>query len=429
MSRGRRRWPAGRTRGILRAPVPHWRGGAEMSIRPRRLRFTPAMRRLVRETALTPADFIYPLFVCPGEGVKREISAMPGNYQMSVDKLVEESREVVALARRHLPPRLPPLLRARHRPRRRGARAVQHRPLRPGPGPAPGDQRLRRPRGAARTLDPAPGRVDPHPDQPAAALGAPPGDERLRNYLWMGLISQAGVTLGLSLLGLGSTFRPDYDIWMAAATLSTLPPLIFFLILWFLAGIFFVPTFLKRTRNLMNDETMLIVCVGLCLLMVMLAVEVGFSAALGAFIMGSILAETTQAERIEHLIKSVKDLFAAIFFVSVGMMIDPRVLQDYALPLLIIILITIAGKFLTTAIGALLSGQSLKHPFAASQQSKIQNQKSKIPCRFLTNLRVSATMNSMPSSAPAKRPPRARLTCWPRTVTASRPRRAARAAT
>lgn len=141
--------------------------------------------------------------------------------------------------------------------------------------------------------------------------------------------------------------------------------LMFFLILWFLAGIFFVPTFLKRTRNLMNDETMLIVCVGMCILMVMLAVEVGFSAALGAFIMGSILAETTQAERIEHLVKSVKDLFASIFFVSVGMMIDPRVLQEYAIPLLIIILITIFGKFITTALGALLSGQSLKHAVQA----------------------------------------------------------------
>lgn len=139
----------------------------------------------------------------------------------------------------------------------------------------------------------------------------------------------------------------------------------FFLILWFLAGIFFVPTFLKRTRNLMNDETMLIVCVGLCLLMVMLAVEVGFSAALGAFIMGSILAETTQAERIEHLIKSVKDLFAAIFFVSVGTMIDPRVLRDYAVPLLVIIMITIFGKFIATALGAILSGQSLKHSVQA----------------------------------------------------------------
>lgn len=141
--------------------------------------------------------------------------------------------------------------------------------------------------------------------------------------------------------------------------------LTFFLILWFLAGIFFIPTFLKRTRNLMNDETMLVVCVAMCLLMVMLAVEVGFSAALGAFIMGSILAETTQAERIEHLVKSVKDLFAAIFFVSVGMMIDPRVLQEYALPLLIITLITIAGKFLTTTLGALLAGQSLKQAVQA----------------------------------------------------------------
>src|SRR5690606_38559699 len=100
-------------------------------------------------------------------------------------------------------------------------------------------------------------------------------------------------------------------------------------------------------------------------LMVMLAVQVGFSAALGAFIMGSILAETTQAERIEHLVKAVKDLFAAIFFVSVGMMIDPRVLQEYALPLLLITLITVFGKLITTAIGALLSGQSLKHAVQA----------------------------------------------------------------
>jgi monovalent cation:H+ antiporter-2, CPA2 family len=135
----------------------------------------------------------------------------------------------------------------------------------------------------------------------------------------------------------------------------------FFLILWFLAGIFFIPTFLKRTRKLMNDETMLIVSLGLCLGMVLLAVEVGFSAALGAFIMGSILAETTQAERIEHLVKSVRDLFAAVFFVSVGMMIDPGVLKDYAYPILIITLVTIVGKFITTALGALVSGQSLKH--------------------------------------------------------------------
>jgi CPA2 family monovalent cation:H+ antiporter-2 len=139
----------------------------------------------------------------------------------------------------------------------------------------------------------------------------------------------------------------------------------FFLILWFLAGIFFVPTFLKRTSKLLNDETLLILSIGMCLLMVMLAVEVGFSAALGAFIMGSILAETTQAERIETLIKSVKDLFAAVFFVSVGTMIDPPVLLEYFMPILIITAVTILGKFVTTALGAILSGQSLKHSVQA----------------------------------------------------------------
>lgn len=110
----------------------------------------------------------------------------------------------------------------------------------------------------------------------------------------------------------------------------------------------------------MNDETMLIVAIALCLLMVLLAVKVGFSAALGAFIMGSILAETTQAEHIEHLTKSVKDLFAAIFFVSVGMLIDPSILIDYTVPILIITLATVFGKFLSSGLGALISGQPLK---------------------------------------------------------------------
>ncbi|WP_219226710.1 cation:proton antiporter [Pedobacter antarcticus] len=136
--------------------------------------------------------------------------------------------------------------------------------------------------------------------------------------------------------------------------------LCFFLILWFIGGIFLVPTFLKATKKLMNDETMLIVSIALCLIMVMLAVKVGFSPALGAFIMGSILAETTQAEKIEHLTKSVKDLFAAIFFVSVGMMIDPGILLDYAVPILVITLATILGKFLSSGLGALVSGQPLK---------------------------------------------------------------------
>jgi CPA2 family monovalent cation:H+ antiporter-2 len=134
----------------------------------------------------------------------------------------------------------------------------------------------------------------------------------------------------------------------------------FFLILWFLGGIFIVPTFLKWTKKLMNDEMLLIVSLALCLLMVILAVKVGFSPALGAFIMGSILAETTQAEKIEHLTKSVKDLFGAVFFVSVGMLIDPSILVAYWKPILIITVVTIVGKFITSGGGALLSGQPLK---------------------------------------------------------------------
>lgn len=136
--------------------------------------------------------------------------------------------------------------------------------------------------------------------------------------------------------------------------------LIFFLILWFVGGIFFIPTFLKKTKSLLNDETTLIISLALCLTMVVLASNAGFSPALGAFIMGSIIAETTKAEWIEHLIKPVKDLFGAVFFVSVGMLINPQTLGEYWLPVLIITLVTIVGKTLSTTIGALISGQPLK---------------------------------------------------------------------
>ncbi|HEV7332364.1 MAG TPA: cation:proton antiporter [Flavisolibacter sp.] len=136
--------------------------------------------------------------------------------------------------------------------------------------------------------------------------------------------------------------------------------LLFFLVMWFLMGIFLIPTFLRRTKKLMNNEMLLIVSLALCLLMVVLAHQAGFSPALGAFIMGSLLAETTKAERIEHLIQPVKDLFGAIFFVSVGMLIDPSVLGEYAVPIFILCLVTIVGKVLSTTIGALLSGQTLQ---------------------------------------------------------------------
>lgn len=136
--------------------------------------------------------------------------------------------------------------------------------------------------------------------------------------------------------------------------------LVFFLTLWFIGGIFFIPTLLKRIKPMLSDEMLLIISLSLCLLMVYLASEAGFSPALGAFIMGSILAETNQGVKIEHLVSPIKDLFGAIFFISVGMMIDPSILQEYWIPVLLIIVITIVGKLFSSGLGALISGQPLK---------------------------------------------------------------------
>ena len=136
--------------------------------------------------------------------------------------------------------------------------------------------------------------------------------------------------------------------------------LVFFLTAWFLGGIFFIPSLLKKAKDLLTDEMLLIISLALCLMMVILASNVGFSPALGAFIMGSIIAETTQAEHIEHLVKPVKDLFGAIFFVSVGMLIDPVMLYEHAIPVIILTFVTIFGQSISSTIGALISGQPLK---------------------------------------------------------------------
>lgn len=136
--------------------------------------------------------------------------------------------------------------------------------------------------------------------------------------------------------------------------------LIFFLTIWFVVGIFFIPTLLKKAKHLLTDEMMLIISLALCLLMVIFAANVGFSPALGAFIMGSIIAETAQAEHIEHLVKPVKHLFGAVFFVSVGMLINLDTLVEFAFPVAILTLVVIFGQSISSTIGALLSGQPLK---------------------------------------------------------------------
>ncbi|MCC6635819.1 MAG: cation:proton antiporter, partial [Chitinophagaceae bacterium] len=140
----------------------------------------------------------------------------------------------------------------------------------------------------------------------------------------------------------------------------TVLKLVFFLALWFIMGIFLLPTLLKKAKKWLDDENLLLLSIGLCLGMVVLAVHVGFSAELGAFIMGSIVAETTSAEKVEHLVKPIKDLFGAVFFVSVGMMIDPQAIIEYKWAVLAVTLLTFFGKILSTTLGAVISGQPLK---------------------------------------------------------------------
>lgn len=131
------------------------------------------------------------------------------------------------------------------------------------------------------------------------------------------------------------------------------------LVVWFIVGVFLIPTLLRKARPLMSKETLLIVSLGLCFLMVVLAVTMGYSAAFGAFMMGSILAETIEAEQINDVVAPVKDLFGAIFFVSVGMMVDPTIIAQYWLPIIVLILIIIVGQSIFGTLGYMLSGQPL----------------------------------------------------------------------
>ena len=136
--------------------------------------------------------------------------------------------------------------------------------------------------------------------------------------------------------------------------------LIFFLILWFVIGIYLIPTFLKKIKKFLNSETLLVISLGLCLIMVVIATYAGFSAALGAFVMGSILAGTNEAESIEKIVAPVKDLFGAIFFVSVGMLVEPSLLVQHIGPILFLTVVVIVGQIFYATLGFLVAGQNLK---------------------------------------------------------------------
>ncbi len=157
----------------------------------------------------------------------------------------------------------------------------------------------------------------------------------------------------LSTVSVSSSFE-------GGALVGSIFKLVFYLVLWLVMGIYLIPLILRKAKKLLSDETLLVVSLGLCFMMVVIAAKTGFSAAFGAFIMGSILAETLEAEHIERLVKPVKDLFGAIFFVSVGMMVDPSLIGKYWLPILVITLTVIIGQATFATLGVLLSGQRLR---------------------------------------------------------------------
>lgn len=166
--------------------------------------------------------------------------------------------------------------------------------------------------------------------------------------------------VGIIMMVMVSTFATASADFSALTMVQSVLRLGFFLVLWFIMGMYLVPTFFKYTQKFMNEETMLISSVGLCLGMVVLGTSMGFSSALGAFMMGSLIAEAPNSEKIEHLFKPVKDLFGAIFFVSVGMLVDPQLLLEYAVPVICIFVANFCSKFIFATIGVIAAGKDLK---------------------------------------------------------------------
>ena len=188
-------------------------------------------------------------------------------------------------------------------------------------------------------------------------------DMHLKDKPWAGMVFGTLVVedlIAILLMVLLSTMAVS-NRFAGGEMLFNLAKLAFFLILWFLVGIYVIPTLLKRARRFLSDEILLVVSIGLCFGMVALAEAVGFSSALGAFVMGSILAETIESEHIDRLVAPIKDLFGAVFFVSVGMMVAPSVIGEHWLTILIITLIVMLSHILFAGAGILMTGGGLQN--------------------------------------------------------------------
>ncbi len=164
--------------------------------------------------------------------------------------------------------------------------------------------------------------------------------------------------VGIFMMVILSTLSASKNI-SGLEVMGSLLLMVLYLIIWLIFGIYLIPTFFNKTIKLMNDEMLLVVSIGICFGMVLLADWLGFSTALGAFLSGSLLAGTVHVERVETLTKGVKDLFGAVFFISVGMMVEPGMIVKYILPIAVITIVTLVGKLLCNCAGMLVSGQSL----------------------------------------------------------------------
>lgn len=192
----------------------------------------------------------------------------------------------------------------------------------------------------------------------------------IKAFTDMGLRQKKFATLVLSVLIVEDLFAVLMMVLLSSIAVNnsvegteliySVGKLVFFLILWFLVGVYVLPSLLNRMRRFLNSESLLVVSMGLCLGMSVFSVFCGFSLALGAFVMGSILAGTSYAERIEHVVTPVKDLFGAVFFISVGMMVQPEIIVSYWGPILILSLSVIVGMIVFGTCGMLLTGQTLK---------------------------------------------------------------------
>ena len=187
-------------------------------------------------------------------------------------------------------------------------------------------------------------------------------DMKLRKERFAGLVLSVLIIediLAIVLMVMLSTMAVSKE-FEGTQMLTSILQLGFYLVLWFVVGIYLIPIFLRKAKKLMNEETLLITSLALCFGMVVIASAVGFSAAFGAFVMGSILSETVEAKKIEHLVSPVKNLFGAIFFVSVGMMVDVNLIIEYIVPILCIIAAIMLGQTILSTGAFLISGQSLK---------------------------------------------------------------------